>query len=132
VAGSEVSVVLEPPANPGLYGYAGWVLSLSATPVWSLDLGGAIDADLTGVNLSGLTLSGSGTARLGAVSGDTPLEVNGSFHLVVPPDVPARVVGVASVPATWLLTDNGATSPVSGEGWMVTVIGDGSVTISEG
>lgn len=132
VAGSEVSVVLEPPASPGLYGYAGWNLSLSSAPVWSLDLGGVIEADLTEVALSSLTLSGSGTARLGAVSGDTPLEVNGSFHLVVPSSVPARVVGVASVPASWLLTDNGAASPISGEGWVVTVIGDGSVTVSEG
>lgn len=126
---SRVSVELDPPADAGLYGYAGWAISLANSPVWSLDLGGAVDADLTEVAISGMSLSGSGTVLVGEVDEATPIDVNGSFRLVVPPDVPARVVGVASVPSSWALTEEGATSPTPGDGWLITVVGEGSVTV---
>ncbi|MGD2042612.1 MAG: hypothetical protein PVJ28_03115 [Acidimicrobiia bacterium] len=133
VVDSQVSVELDPPppADVGLYGYAGWDISLAVAPVWSVDLGGAIDADLTGLAVSGLSLSGSGTVRLVAVDAATPLDVNGSFRVVVPSDVPARVVGVASVPASWELTEEGAASPIAGDGWVITVVGEGSVTVTQ-
>jgi hypothetical protein len=131
VEGSQISVVLEPPADPGLYGYAGWNLGLSASPVWALHLSGSMDADLTGISVSRLAMRGAGTVRLGTVSQTTPFDVNGSFQIVAPPDTPIRVVGVASVPASWSLTENGAASPTPGEGWTITVLGEGSVTIGE-
>lgn len=129
VLGSQVAVELDPPAYAGLYGYAGWIIGLADSPVWSLDLGGAIAADLSAVAVSDLYLSGSGTVNLGDVDQETPFDVNGSFRVVVPADVPVRVVGVASVPASWTLTDDGATSPVPGDGWLITVVGEGSVTV---
>jgi hypothetical protein len=131
VAGSEISVQLEPPADPGLYGYAGWNLDLSPSPIWDLDLSGSIDADLTGVALSGASLSGAGTLRLGTATRETSLSVTGPFQIVVPADAPVRVVGAATVPATWTLTGDGATSATPGEGWLITVRGEGSVSISE-
>lgn len=132
VADSRISVELEPPADPGIYGYAGWEVRLSSAPVWSLDLGGSFEADLTAVSLSDVSLSGGGTVRLGAVSEQTALEVNGSFQIIVPSDAPTRVTGLASVPASWSLTEDGAVSPDSGEGWVILVVGDGSVAIAEG
>lgn len=131
VVDSQVTVALEAPADAGLYGYAGWLVSLASSPVWSIDLGGAIEADLSDVIVSDLHLSGSGTVRLGEIDAATPLDVNGSFRLVVPSNVPARVVGVASVPASWVLTEEGATSPIPGDGWLITVVGEGSVTVAQ-
>ena len=129
---SLISVELEPPADPGLYGYSGWSLSLSSSPVWALDLSGSIHANLAAVTVSSLSLSGAGTVRLGGVGQETPFAVNGSFQVVAPRDTPVRVVGVASVPASWTLTEDGAVSPTPGEGWIITILGESSVAISEG
>lgn len=131
VEGSQISVELDPPEDPGLYGYAGWDLGLSSSPLWALDLSGSIDADLTALRVSDLSLSGAGTVQLGAVGSETPLAINGSFEILAPADVPIRVVGVASVPASWTLTDDGAMAPVPGEGWAITILGESTVTISE-
>lgn len=131
VSGSSITIDLEAPPDSGLYGYAGWDLSLSPTPAWSLDLGGVVDADLTGLDVSDLSFSGAGTIRLDGVTQETALDVSGSYQVVVPAGIPVEVVGVASVPASWTLTENGATSPTSGPGWVVTVLGEGSVTITE-
>lgn len=132
VVDSEVMIVLEPPADPGLYSYAGWKLALADEPRWSLALDGAIVADLSSLVVGELELDGSGVVRLGEVDVETPVFVDGSFTLVVPPDVPARVVGVASVPATWSQDARGATAPTAGEGWVVSVVSGAEVTVSEG
>lgn len=131
VEGSQISVQLDPPSDPGLYGYAGWNLGLSSSPVWTLHLSGSIDADLTALSVSSLSLRGAGIVRLGTPSQVATFDVNGSFQIVTPSDVPVTVVGVASVPASWTLTENGATSPTQGEGWTIRVVGESSVTISE-
>jgi len=127
-----VDVTLDEPADPGLYGYAGWELILSSSPIWDLRLAGAVDADLTDVHLSALSVDGSGMVRLGDSDGDTPVSVHGGFVVVVPSGQPASVVGVASVPATWDLTPDGASSPAPGTGWVITVVGDGTLSVVEG
>ncbi|MFZ0015323.1 MAG: hypothetical protein WAL25_14545 [Acidimicrobiia bacterium] len=132
VSNGSISVAFELPADPGLYVYAGWDLGLSSAPVWSLDLDGAVEADLTGLTLDSLRVTGAGTVLLGEADVETPVEVGGSFHFVVPSGTPARVVGVASVPATWTLTADGASSPAGGDGWVVTVVGDATLTVNEG
>lgn len=132
VVDSSVSVMLEAPSNPGLYSYAGWDITLANTPRWSLSLSGAIDADLSSSTLDALEVAGSGIVRLGGVSEETPVSVDGSFRIVVPPDTAARVIGVASVPASWALDDQGAASPTAGAGWVITVTPDASVRVSEG
>lgn len=129
LTGTTVAIELEPPADPGLYGYAGWELALSTTPTWNLTLDGSVDADLTNLTLSGLSLRGAGTARLGSPTIETPVEIGGSFLVVIPDGVPAQVIGTASVPDTWTLTPAGATSPAGSGGWVLTVVGNASLIV---
>ena len=129
---SSVTIDLQPKPEDGLYVYAGWDVSLSSDPVWALDIDGAIDADLTQLEVSELDVSGTGTLRLGTASFTTPVNVHGSFEIVIPETSPAHVAGVAKVPASWTLTSDGASGPGLGEGWLITVIGDASVTIVSG
>ncbi|HEX6219734.1 MAG TPA: hypothetical protein VF115_01430 [Acidimicrobiia bacterium] len=126
-----VTIDLEEPADPGLYSYAGWDLKLSPDAVWSLDLSGAIDADLTTVAFDGIEISGAGTVDLGEATIETPVNVGGSFRVSIPAGSAARVVGTASIPSSWTLTDEGATTPGGGTGWLFTVVGDASLTIVE-
>lgn len=132
VSNSAISVVLTPPGDPGLYTYAGWDIGLSDVPRWSLDLDGAVDADLTSTGVEALSLAGEGRVRLGDVDGETPISVSGSFRLVVPADVPARVIGVASAPASWTRDADGAIAPTFGEGWVINVDSGAEVVIAEG
>lgn len=131
IFGSAVAVLLSPPGDPGLYSYAGWDLSLNDAPRWSLVLDGAIDADLSSLTVDDLSLAGSGVVRLGAVNGETPVSVSGNFRIVVPPDTPARVTGLASVPASWTLDAEGALAPTFGAGWTISVERNSDVTIIE-
>jgi hypothetical protein len=132
VLDSSVAVLLSPPADPGLYSYAGWALNLNEEPSWSLILGGAVDADLTSLSITGLTLDGSGVVRLGSTKGATPVSVSGSFQIVVPADTPARVNGRATAPNSWTGDVDGAVAPTFGEGWVITVERGAKVAIVEG
>lgn len=131
VVDTSVTVDLEEPADPGLYSYAGWVLQLSPDAVWSLDLSGAIDADLTALTVEALEVSGGGTVQLGEATIETPVSVGGSFQVSIAAGSAARVVGTAAVPSSWTLTQDGATAPGGGTGWVFTVVGDASLTIVE-
>jgi len=132
VLDSAVAVLLTPPADPGLYSYAGWDLSLNDQPRWSLGLGGAIDADLTSLTVTDLSLTGGGVVRLGAAVGETTVSIGGSFQIVVPTDSPARVIGVATAPNSWTLDAQGAVAPTFGEGWVITIEPGADVRIVEG
>jgi hypothetical protein len=94
-----------------------------------LTLGGAVDADLTTLSVTELTLSGGGTVRLGPTNGEAPAEVEGSYRLVIADDVPARVNGIASVPSTWIADAGGATSPAGGDGWVISVASGATVNV---
>ena len=130
VVETTATVLLEAPADPGIYGFAGWDLMLSDSPTWSLMLAGAIEADLSAFAVTDLELGGAGTVVLGAVDDETSVTVAGDFRIVVPEDVPARVVGVASVPATWAADSRGAASPVLGNGWVITVEPGATLTVA--
>lgn len=131
-AEQSLTVTLEAPEDPGLYGYAGWRILLTDTAAWDLRLAGAVDADLTGLQVDGLSLDGAGVATLGATAAETPVAVLGDFRVQVPADAAVRVIGAASVPSDWTLTDDGAVSPALGDGWVLTVVGDGTLTVSTG
>jgi hypothetical protein len=123
---ADVSVVLSPSDDPGLFLWAGWRMSLSPVPAWTLTLEGNIDGDLSGLIVANLQLLGTGSVRLGPVDHSTPLTVSGEFVIDVPGGVPVRVVGPAEIPSEWERTDAGAASPVVGQGWVISVA-DGSV-----
>lgn len=123
---SEVSVVLSPSEDPGLFQWAGWRVSLSPLPAWTLTLEGNIEADLSGLVVENLQVTGTGSVQLGSVEGSTPLTVSGNFVVYVPEDVPVRVVGPAEIPSDWERTDIGAASPVTGQGWIISVA-DGAI-----
>jgi hypothetical protein len=123
---ADVSVVLSPSDDAGLFLWAGWRVSLSPLPAWTLTLEGNIDADLSGLVVENLQLLGTGSVRLGPVEHSTPLTVSGDFVIDVPGGIPVRVVGPAEIPSDWERTDAGAASPVDGQGWVISVA-DGTV-----
>ena len=132
VVDSTIDVSLQEPADPGVYSNAGWDLSLSPLPVWTLSLDGAIEADLRELTIEGLYLGGAGTVLLGVAEAEIPVTIAGGFEVVVPEGQPVRVIGSASVPVSWVLTEEGAMTPGGGRGWVITVVGEGTLTVTEG
>lgn len=121
-----VSVELAENPNPGLYQFAGWRLTLSSVPTWALSLGGVIAADLSGLSIESVQLEGSGSVILGTALGGTPVATDGDFTIRVPKGVAVRVVGPAEVPAGWIPSEDGYSSPIEGQGWVI-AISEGSV-----
>ncbi|MGB7861554.1 MAG: hypothetical protein WBM90_13745 [Acidimicrobiia bacterium] len=128
---STVSVLLEAPSDPGFYAFAGWNIKLSSLPQWNLTIQGDIEADLSGLNITGLQVSGEGTVTLGSVSGTVPGSTSGDFIVIVPAGVPVRVVGTAQVPDTWEQLSDGARSPASGDGWVLSVANGSTLTVQD-
>lgn len=132
IQGANIAVAIDPSTDPGLYTFAGWMLDLDETPVWSLSLGGEIEADLSRLRLASLQLDGEGETILGPVTDSVVVTVSGDFEVTVPAGVPARVVGQAAVPAGWLESSDGFESPVPGPGWVISVGQGSSLTVTEG
>lgn len=126
---SAVVIELMPDDSPGLYGFAGWDVALSTLPVWSLTLQGNLEADLTGLRVSGVQAEGAGSVELGGVEGPTPVSLVGEFSVVVDPGTPIRIVGGATVPDDWETLSDGARSPAPGNGWVVSVAEGSQVTV---
>jgi len=132
VQGTNLSVVLVPAKDPGLYTFAGWTIDLEEGPTWNLSLGGEVEADLSGLRLSALQVNGTGNLSLGTVPESVVVNVSGVFVVEVPAGAPVRVIGAAEVPDDWLATTEGHASPATGDGWVISV-GDGSsLTVIEG
>lgn len=129
---STIAIELIPTTEPGLYTYAGWDISLANEAAWVLDMSGAVEADLTGLGVEEASFDGSGTIVLGETTNGGTVEVSGQYDLVVPTGVAVSVMGVASVPDSWTLTDGGADSPDGGERWLVVVAEGATVRIIEG
>ena len=130
--GPNIAVALDPSPDPGLYTFAGWEVDLDEAPTWSLSLAGEIEADLTRLRLSSLQIDGAGSAALGAAPENIVVTVSGVFEIILPPGVPARVVGEATVPAGWAPTNDGYESPTAGAGWVISVGEGSSLTVIEG
>ena len=130
--GPNIAVALDPLPDPGLYTFAGWVVDLDEAPTWNLSLAGDIEADLTRLRLSSLQVDGAGSAALGAAPESIVVTVSGVFEIILPPGVPARVVGEATVPAGWAQTNDGYESPTAGAGWVISVGEGSSLTVIGG
>jgi hypothetical protein len=129
--GPNIAVALDPSPDPGLYTFAGWALDLDEAPVWSLALGGEVEADLTRLRLASLQLDGAGLASLGAATENVVVTVSGDFEISVPAGIPARVVGQAVVPSSWVESDDGFESPTPGPGWVISVGEGSSLTVTD-
>jgi hypothetical protein len=130
VGESSISVILQPPSDPGFYAFAGWNIVLSPSPMWTLALQGEIDADLGALQVTELQLDGDGVVRLGPVSQATPASISGEFQLIVPDGVAVRVVGMAVVPETWQQLSDGWRSPTTGDGWVISVPTGSSLSVT--
>jgi hypothetical protein len=128
-AESAVVVELVADPDPGFYGFSGWDIFLSPVPAWSLTLQGEVDADLSGLSVSGVQAEGRGRLVLGPVSGPTPVSVVGEFTIEVSRGVAIRIVGQAAVPSDWETLSDGSRSPTPGEGWLVSAGPDASLTV---
>ena len=129
--GSNISILLEAPSDPGFYVFAGWDIALSRLPSWNLTLEGEIDANFADLEVSGFQLFGTGHVTLGQATTLVPATVAGTFELVIPSGVAARIVGEAVVPLSWEQLDDGARSPTAGDGWVISVPVGSKVTIIE-
>lgn len=127
----EISVQLEQAPDPGFDRFAGWRVTLSSGPLWTLDLGGTLSADLTGLRVRQLDVAGAGTVKLGAAEAAVPVEVDGAFSVGVPVGAPVMVMGTAQVPSSWEQTPDGWRSPVGGVGWVISVPVGSIVSIEE-
>lgn len=127
-----ISVALHDAGTTPFFQYAGWRLTLSDQPIWNLDLEGEIGADLTGLQLSGISAGGGGWLRLGSFNTTTPLEItDGDFEVTVPVSSPVTITGEAQVPPTWIAVDGGYRAPAGGDGLVITVAEGASVFIIE-
>lgn len=126
-----VSVELAENPDPGLYQFAGWRLTLSSKPTWTLSLGGVIVADLSALSIEAVQLEGSGSVVLGSADGSTPVSTDGDFTIRVPAGAAIRVVGPAEVPSGWIPSDDGYSSPTEGQGWVIAISEGSLVRITE-
>ncbi len=118
--------VLEYP-SAGWFRFAGWDVSLSPDPVWTVSITSPnFDADLRQLDVAGVTLDGDGSVLLPAATRHGVIEVNGEVTVEIPTGTPAEVIGAAETPIGWEITDRGATAPVTGAGWEI-VVGEGAV-----
>ena len=130
IQGASISVNLRPLADPGRHTFSGWDMVLAREARWAISLGGAIEADLSGLYINELQLDGSGRVVLGVAIEPTPVTVEGAFELVVPPETPIRVIGDAGVPVGWTETTDGWVAPADGDGWVVSVAAGATLVVS--
>lgn len=127
---TSLSAVARARDDAGWYLSSGWRLGIRPGPEWALDLRAVdIDGDLTTVTVSSLAVTGDGIIRLGGGGGAVSVR-GGTLTLVIPNGTPTAVSGEASVPATWSATEDGWTSPATGDGYRIAVDG-GVLTIIE-
>lgn len=130
--GDAISVALKEPEDSGFYEFAGWDLTLASRLEWSLTLDGVVNADLAGLEISEIQLSGNGDVRLGGTVVPTPVNVFGAFVITVPDGVAVRVIGKAIVPTGWDETAGGYRSPTPGDGWVISVSEGASLAVVAG
>ena len=129
LGGVSVTVTEDPP-DPW-FRFAGWILRLDPNRTWNLDLGGQVSGDLSDLAIGSLTLNGEGEVTLGLVDRPVAVSVMGAFQLIIPEGTAASVSGPVNVPEGWVATEEGFSSGVAGEGYVISVAAGGSLLIRE-
>ncbi len=130
VNGDAMQLIVIPRDDGSWFRFAGWRVGLDPAVTWDLRLDGpALDVDLRGLATGEASLVGSGVVIMGTQSGT--LNLDGNFRVVAGPAVTARLIGPASVPADWVQTDQGYSSPGNPTaGWSITVAAGSTVVVS--
>ncbi len=124
--GDVLAMGVEERADSGWFRTSGWDMRLDDGPIWEMDVRArSVELDLRTLRVGSLAVEGDGTVVLPRVATATEAFVSGTVVVSVPADAPVRVVGAATVPASWTTDDEGASAPVDGEGWVVVVEGPG-------
>lgn len=127
------TVALVPQADPGLYVFRGWRISLASDVAWTIDLAAdRISIDLHRLETSSVHLeSETSEVRLGSDGGPSILELAGGRHRVyVARESPVTFRGQGMVPSDWTVGQDGtARSPAGGDGWTIVSSGDALVEI---
>lgn len=126
VQGSAFSVSISPDPEPGVYRFSGWRIGLSDRVPWALTLEGNLEADLSGLEVVELRVTGNGFVALGQAVGEVSVSVDGAMAITLPPTAVARVIGEAIVPDDWVRDGDGWSSPGDGPGWVFST-GPGAV-----
>ncbi|HUO45688.1 MAG TPA: hypothetical protein VM470_02515 [Acidimicrobiia bacterium] len=131
--GDQVSIELIESGRSTWLRYAGWRLLLSTATTWDLHLSGQpIDADLSALEVSSISVEGEGRIVLGSPIADSVIAVGaGEFELNLPASAPVRLIGSATVPADWEAVEGGFESPEKGPAWLITVVRGATVRIVE-
>ncbi len=110
---------------------SGWVVELSESTSWSLDLEALeLDLDLVALQLRAVTVAGVGLVRLPLPAADTPVVLEGTLEVEVPAGVAALVVGEATVPRGWEESADGIRSPGEGPTYRIEVVPGASVEVT--
>ena len=132
LAGDEVAVRIGEESDPGWFGSAGWNVSISASPEWSVNIiAQSVEADLTAVRLTSLRVSADGRVRLADADGDIPVFLGGTLVLEIPADASVEVTGSAQVGPGWEVTATGKRFEGTGTSRFLVEVDPGSDLVVE-
>lgn len=130
----DLSIWIEEIEAPDWYAFAGWRLTLNPEVAWKLILNGALDADLTELEIESAAIAGSGTILLGTPPpGGSGLIVAGPFTVTVPDGTAVIVNGPVVAPPDWVRDGDTTSSPHSGDRsdrWRIAVQGESPIVIT--
>ncbi len=128
----EVTVALREAPDPGWFGSAGWNVSISTSPDWSVIVeAGLLEADLTAATVTALRVIADGWVRLADLSGEVPVFVRGDLVLEVPSDTSVEVNGPAQVGDGWETTTTGVRYVGTGDARILLEVAPGSDLVVE-
>jgi hypothetical protein len=132
VAGSTAAalVVTEDRTRSPWFRFGAYRIGLPDGVGWDIRIDvAAVDLDLSAVEITGGRIeAATGRVELGSASSAVTLAVAGDIEVAVPDGVAVRVIGSTRVPDGWTVTEEGATAPSDGDGWIIQV-DEGSVRI---
>jgi hypothetical protein len=119
----DLSVVVVPRPDAGVFVFGGWSVALDADLTWSLDVSASeLDIDLTGIGVTRAHLEGERSrVVLGLASGAPELTLSGTHTVVIPDSVEATVTGAVMAPDGWLVAGDVTTSPAGEGGWNIVI-----------